>query len=123
MQLLLTMGNIMNGSNACAFKITFVTKVSQEDWVHVYYGKLPYEMVFFISATPGQKNAFFQTPFSNNNDSRCHTCIIWLFVWLVTSPCQGLFPSLPLQKRKALGTRLSSHEKRSELTHKKKIRK
>ena len=24
----------MNGSDACAFKITFVTKVSQEDSVH-----------------------------------------------------------------------------------------
>ena len=53
----------MNGSNACAFKITFVTKVSQEDWVHVYYGKLPYEMVFCISATPGQKNDFFRRRF------------------------------------------------------------
>lgn len=31
LQLLLTMGNIMNGSEACAFKITFVTKVGIEE--------------------------------------------------------------------------------------------
>lgn len=33
-QLLLTMGNIMNNSNASAFKITFVTKVRKatEHW-------------------------------------------------------------------------------------------
>ena len=34
-KLVLTMGNIMNGSDTCAFKITFVTKVSLKDEAYV----------------------------------------------------------------------------------------
>ena len=34
-KLVLTMGNIMNGSDTCAFKITFVTKVSLKEEAYV----------------------------------------------------------------------------------------